>query len=275
MNNPTPLALEWAEGRFASGWRPSKLLSRENVKLKKSLKRDWKGLGLSLAPAATSGYDMCASKSPECENFCIFQAGRGLPYLVNSSGLQMNWAGRIFRTLWFMRDRDSFMEKLVREIANNQDAAIRLNVFSDWIWERQKVTVSDEIASRYGIVAGEYKNLMEVFPETQFYDYTKHYKRMARPRPSNYHLTFSLTEVNAHQARTVLDAGFNVAAVMRDPTGTLFGYDVIDGDEHDLRFLDPNPVVIGLHPKGALTKEESPFVYSSDQDCAAAKQLAA
>jgi hypothetical protein len=120
--------------------------------------------------------------------------------------------------------------------------AIRLNVFSDWQWERQ------------------FPWLFETFPEVQFYDYTKHYRRMFRPRPANYHLTFSLHEANRHLAPSVLEAGMNVAVVTPDPRGSLFGRPVIDGDTHDLRFLDPAPVVVGLRPKGTLRRATSQFV---------------
>jgi hypothetical protein len=220
------LARQEAEARFEAGWRPQKLLAAENVKLRKAEKFNWRGLGLSLAPADVSGHEVCASRSPNCTQHCIFSSGHGFRHQV-----QM---GRIFRTIWFFRDRKGFMTKLLGEIQRNQDAAIRLNVFSDIQWERQ------------------FPEIMGDFPETQFYDYTKHFKRMFRGRPSNYHLTFSLHEKNEHQAREVLDAGMNVAAVTDQREGKLFGYPVIDGDEHDLRFLDPSPVVVGLKAKGSL-----------------------
>ena len=54
--------------------------------------------------------------------------------------------------------------------------------------------------------------------------------------------------------------GYNVAAVMDEMPDRFLGHRVIDGDEHDLRFLDPNPVVVRLKPKGALARSGSPFV---------------
>lgn len=221
-------ARQLAEDRFRAGWRPQNLLGSENVKLKKAAKMNWRGLGLSLAPANYSGYEVCASRTPQCTKHCIFTAGRGR--------FPKTMVGRIFRTIWFFRDRAGFMDRLYREVDRNRDAAIRLNVFSDWMWERQ------------------FPDLFATFPDVQFYDYTKHFNRMFRTRPDNYHLTFSLTESNAPQSQQVLAAGMNVAAVLRDMNGTLFGHPIIDGDEHDLRFLDPTGVVVGLHPKGSLKK---------------------
>jgi len=235
-----------AEARFVAGWRPQKLLSNENVKLRKSSKKNWKGLGLSLAPADISGWEVCASRSPECTKHCIFTSGRGAEHFVRRDGSNPIWMGRIFRTIWFFRARDEFMAQLRKEISRNQDAAIRLNVFSDWQWERQ------------------FPEIFRDFPDTQFYDYTKHHKRMFRDRPSNYHLTFSLHENNEHYAREVLRAGMNVAAITDEIGGSLFGFPVIDGDDHDLRFLDPSPCVVGLRAKGSLKKDpDKEMVYAT------------
>ena len=159
------------------------------------------------------------------------------------------------------RDRDAFLTRLYKDVALNRDAAIRLNVFSEWIWERQSITVTPELAARYGTASGKFKNIMEVFPQTQFYDYTKHFARMSRNRPGNYHLTFSLTEVNEVQARVVLSKGMNVAAVVSSKQGFLLDHPIIDGDFNDLRFLDPVGMIVGLNPKGSLRKVKSEFVH--------------
>jgi hypothetical protein len=218
-------ALADAQTRFDSGFRPKKLLA-DNSKLAKAEKFGLRNLGLSLAPSDVSGHEVCASRSPQCSEHCIFTSGRGI--------FHTTMVARILKTLWFFQQRQSFMTQLKKEIRANQDASIRLNVFSDIMWERM------------------FPEVFETFPETQFYDYTKHYKRMFKKRPENYHLTFSLHETNAHQARSVLDAGMNVAAITNEPNGTLFGYPVIDGDDHDLRFLDPNASIAGLRAKGSL-----------------------
>lgn len=248
-----------AEERFTSGWRPAKLLTGGNTKLEKSERT----VGLSLAPANTSGYEVCASRSPECSKHCIHTSGMGSPNF-HAPELPCNpvWVGRVIKTMWFFRERQSFMEKLYKDVANNRGASIRLNVFSDWIWERQMIEVSPELAARYGTLAGRFASVIDVFPDTQFYDYTKHAARMFRSRPKNYHLTFSLTENNSEQASRVLQAGMNVAAVVTRKEGYLFGYPVIDGDINDQRYLDPKASVVGLSPKGSLvTNQSSEFIY--------------
>lgn len=238
-----------AEARFEAGWRPSNLLGKENPKIRKAEKKNWKGLGLSMAPANVSGFEVCASRSPECTKHCIFTSGRGAPNFTRKDGSHPIWGGRIFRTIWYFRARDEFKAQLHKEISRNQDAAIRLNVYSDIMWEK----AFPEIATD--------------FPDTQFYDYTKHFNRMFRDRPDNYHLTFSLHENNQSQAKEVLQAGMNVAAVTDQIGGSLFGFPVIDGDDHDLRFLDPSPCVVGLWPKGSLKSDlNKEMVYETDEE---------
>ena len=249
-----------AEEKYARGWRPPRLLSKANTKLAKADRN----VGLSLAPADLSGFQVCASSSVECRKHCIHTSGLASPNL-HALADQCNpvWISRILKTLWFFRERDLFMGRLFKDVALNRDSAIRLNVFSDWMWERQSLIVTPELAAHYGTAAGRFRNIMEVFPQTQFYDYTKHFARMSRDRPENYHLTFSLTEVNEVQARGILGQGMNVAAVVSSKEGFLLDHPIIDGDINDLRFLDPQGVIVGLKPKGSLRKAKSEFVYET------------
>jgi len=59
----------------------------------------------------------------------------------------------------------------------------------------------------------------------------------------------------------ILGQGGNVAIVFRgELPKTWNGFDVIDGDESDLRFLDKKGVVVGLVEKGLAKKDKSGFV---------------
>ena len=79
--------------------------------------------------------------------------------------------------------------------------------------------------------------------------------------PSNYHLTFSCSEHNEKISQLVLSMGGNVAVVFRDQLPeTWSGYQVVNGDESDLRFLDKKGVVVGLIEKGLAKKDETGFV---------------
>jgi hypothetical protein len=75
--------------------------------------------------------------------------------------------------------------------------------------------------------------------------------------PPNYYLTFSRSELNEAECLQVLRAGGNVACVFETMPETWQGYRVIDGDNHDLRHLDPRGVVVGLSPKGRKAKRDA------------------
>ena len=197
---------------------------------------------LNFAPAKISGYEVCASKSKGCEGACLHEAG-------NPVHMPQKTLGRVNRTLFYFKERAKFLSMMTREIRNheinckkkNLKPVVRLNTTSDIMWENHKI--------------------FELFPNVQFYDYTKHFKRMIN------HLTFSRNEANDFQTTQVLKAGGNVAVVFRNKLpATYKGFKVIDGDLHDLRFLDDKNVVVGLkekltlNSKGKLDRDNSGFV---------------
>jgi hypothetical protein len=79
--------------------------------------------------------------------------------------------------------------------------------------------------------------------------------------PSNYQLTFSRSESNEKLVDAILASGGNVAVVFRGSLPENWkGYRVVSGDESDLRFLDPQNVIVGLVEKGKAKKDSSGFV---------------
>lgn len=114
--------------------------------------------------------------------------------------------------------------------------------------------------------------LSKAFPLLMFSDYTKNYKRAlantidrSNGKSSNWHVSFSLSEGRESElhAYTILELGGNVAAPVAiaktDKIGTTGlsriqlmdkVFPVVDGDAHDLRFLDPPGSVAVLRPKG-------------------------
>lgn len=240
-----------ARAKFDAGYRPKKLLSKNNMKLAKGMKHGILSLGLSLAPARSSGYNMCPMASPECERFCLFATGHSSEYF-HSVKLEYNpiWEARIIKTMYFMEDRKAFMEQLRKEIKAavrkadhlKLQLAIRLNVFSDISWE----TIAPDIFLDN--------------PSVVFYDYTAIKKRILGELPKNYYLTFSLKEDNIADALQVLANGKNITAVVKEKTPTFHGFPTVDGDIHDVRFLDPDGHVVLLKPKGQLANSDSPFI---------------
>jgi len=182
----------------------------------------------------SKGINLCSHASAGCSSACLFKSGFGGMY----NSVQM---ARKNKTEWFLSNRNEFMLTLVKEISKavikHKDKAIltiRLNGTSDIRFE--KIKVQDN------------KNIFELFPDVQFYDYTKNPKRF-NELPSNYHLTFSRSETNDIDAMKLLKQGYNVAMVFNKVPTEYNGYKVIVGDETDLRFLDERGVIVGLKYK--------------------------
>jgi hypothetical protein len=224
-----------------------KLLGIANTKTMKGEAYGYLTFIMHLAPSNLSGYQVCPMASPGCATACLNLSGMG-----RFSNVQ---AARIAKSKWFFEDRGAFMAQLVKEIeAGVKKAAkaglkavFRLNGTSDIRWE----TVAVHHAGAW------HTNVMTAFPLVQFYDYTKIANR--RDIPSNYHLTFSRSEVNEMQALSVISMGTNVAVVFDEIPASWHGWKVIDGTETDLRFLDEARVVVGLKANGKAKKDATGF----------------
>lgn len=234
-----------------------KLLTVGNPKLMKGEKKGYLSFVLHLAPADVSGKEVCPKRTAGCTAACLNTAGRGGIFKKGESTNIIQQA-RIRRTKMFFELRDVFMFELVRDIKNaiktsekkGLTPVFRLNGTSDLSWEKYTV-------KRDGV---EYTNIFEAFPEVQFYDYTKVLGRKVTGI-SNYHLTFSKADGNDMDARLAASAGMNVAVVFKkELPATFFGKPVVNGDETDLRFLDPRGVIVGLKAKGKAKKDTTGFV---------------
>lgn len=245
--------LEVSQGEF--GITPASLMTI-NPKLKKSEGYGWLDLGLMLAPNVMAGLgDLCPFRSKGCTALCLNDSGQGEQFKGTGRGI-VQQAFRKRRTLFFYNNRDAFMSTLDRSLANTQTQifqrerdmriCVRMNVLSDIPWESIKYP------------GGDGRSVMEMYPNIPFYDYTKNTSRMYNflknkdQWPSNYHLTFSWSEINAAFCFWVLDNGGNIALPFDTPAnkdGTpadkwkklpyyFAGYKVIDADMTDLRFLD-------------------------------------
>jgi len=231
--------------RFEAGERRP-LLTKKNAKTDKSVKYGYLTAILHLSPAnMISKKTLCPFASEGCKAACLNTAGRGQLHMMQD-GVHRVQDARALRTIWYERDRTSFMVQLEKEIAKfityakgkGLKPAIRLNGTSDILWERT------------GIISK--------FPKVQFYDYTKIPNR--KDLPNNYHLTFSAVEDNDVYSQQTLDAGTNVAAVFDELPDSWLGYPVLDGDKSDLRFLDAKNHVVGLIAKGSAKGDTSGFV---------------
>ena len=223
-----------------------KLLSTANPKIQKGTKMGYLSFILHLAPADLSGRETCPKRTAGCTAACLNTAGRGGMF-KKGENTNMIQKARIRKTQYFFEARDYFMQDLYNDItkaikfAEKQGLTpvFRLNGTSDLSWE--KYTIND-------------KNIFELFPTVQFYDYTKVLGRKVK-QYANYHLTFSKADGNDSDVAEALLQGMSVVAVYdKIPEG------VPSADETDLRFLDPKGVMLGLKAKGRAKKDYSGFV---------------
>lgn len=216
-----------------------------NAKTRKGQAKGYMTGILYLAPSDISGKNLCPHASEGCKAACLFTAGRGAMSPIRNA--------RLKKTMAFLSDRKAFANSLKVEIAklvkkaskNGMTPCVRLNGTSDLPWHK-------------------IEDIMQSFPDVQFYDYTPNLFRMLEftsgKLPSNYHLTFSRKEDNDQSVDSVLKAGGNVAVVFKTIPKSWKGFPVVDGDETDLRFLDGKNVVVGLKAKGKAKKDTSGFV---------------
>jgi len=167
---------------------------------------------------------------------------------------------RITRTMLWFRFRDQFKIKMQREIRALVRKAKRMNLVP--------------VVRPNGTTDFNFESLWpELFTtnlDVTFYDYTKNANRDVSHIP-NYSLSFSVSETNLNTAKTELQRGLNVVIVLRlkrnEPKPDyVLGYPTIDGDIHDLRFLDDNtkPHVVCLFAKGHAYNDKTGFVYDLD-----------
>jgi hypothetical protein len=238
-----------------------KLLSTGNPKTLKGQSVGYLTFILHLAPADLSGHNTCPKATVGCTSACLNTAGRGGMFKKGET-TNMIQKARIRKTKMFFEDRITFMNLLVKDIQLGIKQAakkglipvFRLNGTSDLSWEKYEVLVNEQ----------SYTNIFMAFPEIQFYDYTKVLGRKVK-NILNYHLTFSEADGNALDTLNAIRAGMNVATVFGLKKGSPMpefwnGLSVFNGDESDLRFLDPQNVVIGLYAKGKAKKDTSGFV---------------
>lgn len=191
---------------------------------------------------SSSIMNLCSYASPECSYTCLgHTAGR----------LRMKNAqkAQIRRTKLLHDNRAEFLTTIQKDIEavirkakrEGLKPCFRMNGTSDLPWLDQYFA--------------------NMYPDIQYYSYTK------IPRPwerqlKNYDITFSFSENNYNDCIEALEHGINVTVVFNTKKkdklpSTWHGFEVIDGDETDLRFLDKKGktgIIIGLHAKGLARK---------------------
>ena len=232
--------------------KPADMLQVDSsAKTIKGNKYGFKTAILYLSSANSSGTNVCANAvAADCIKACLGPgAGRGKMKCVQMS--------RLRKTLYVLQFRDEAVAQIKREIAVLEKRAIkqgfvllvRLNGTSDLRWEN------------YGI--------MQAFPNVQFYDYTKLPNR--KNVPANYDLTFSYSGVATFQdaVKAARKAEMRMAVVFRSRNvvndllafnATFHDLPIVDGDDTDIRHIDPKASAVALYAKGDAKHDYSGFV---------------
>jgi hypothetical protein len=174
------------------------------------------------------------AKLAGCFEGCLKSAGRGAFNSVQKA--------RESKTQFFYNNEAAFMLSLVRP-----------NGTSDIAFEN--------------IIVHDGKTIFQLFPDVQFYDYTKHPSRKLDGKTAgNYDLTYSFSAItpkpisikgltNPNNSRTAV-----VFQKQSDIPNNFRGWPVIDGDNSDVRHIEPKSVVVALYAKGKAKKDNGGFV---------------
>ena len=226
---------------------------------------------LYLAPWNMSGYQVCPG-GLHCHKFCLNGSGHNKSDILYNGfeNSRINNA-RIKRTKLFYENKKLFMMLLIHEITktkryaekHDMEFSVRLNGTSD---------LSPEAFVYNG------KNILEIFPDVIFYDYTKVPNRLKLiDKYDNYHLTFSYDGYNWDSCKIALEHGINVAVVFANQEMLpmkFAGYPVCDGNLWDMRYLDPTKHIVGLHyhttaanyVNGKYVEPDNDFVISDENE---------
>ena len=230
---------------------PDKLLGIDtNAKTIKGVKYNIETAILYLSPGTKSGCNLCPmSRIAMCEEPCLDEAGRGAMGTVQMS--------RLRKTLYMLQYPELFYAQLKREIekhcihAVKKDfiPAIRLNGTSDWRWENYIWDFMVDMHTTYG---------------AKFYDYAK-LVNCSIHDADVYDLTFSYSGVKEYKffVSKALEQRLRMAVVFRtreNIPSEFMGMECVDGDDSDVRFIEPHGVVVALYAKGKAKKDTSGFV---------------
>ncbi|NQY24724.1 MAG: hypothetical protein COA66_04670 [Arcobacter sp.] len=195
-----------------------------------------------------SKVNLCKKATNGCATSCIYHQG-----IFKTSDFEKNKIkqARFKRTFKFLLQREAFFAQLCKEIAamirrakrKGLHPSIQLNGTSDILWEKEAFSYKEE----------EYKNMMELFPEVTFFDYTKYdIKKSRKKLPSNYHLTYSragkqkgILVDNWEYLNGLLKDNIDVAIIFSKKMKSKIleesfhnGIKVIDGDIYNYRAYD-------------------------------------
>jgi hypothetical protein len=232
-----------------------KLLGTASTKTVKGEKLGYMTAILYLTP----NDDICAlAKLAGCMEGCLYTSGRGAFNSVQKA--------RQAKTDFWYSNRRAFLLSLCADIwtlkwsekAREFKLLVRLNGTSDIPWENYTIPLPN----------GTNETIFQIFSDTQFYDYTKHPSRNLQGKIGcdNYDLTYSFSSITPKpiSIKGLTNPNNSRVAVVfqkREEIPSNFrNWQVIDGDDTDIRHIEPKQVVVALYAKGKAKKDQTGFV---------------
>jgi hypothetical protein len=193
-----------------------------------------------------------------CFEPCLKNAGRGA---FNSTQ-----RARAAKTAFFYDNQRAFMLSLCADIWAHQRRAERLGLIP-----LVRPNGTSDIAFENIQIDG--RTIFQMFPDITFYDYTKHPSRKLQGKTAgNYDLTYSFSALTP---KTISIKGLSNTANQRtavvfqnraDIPSEFRGWPVVDGDDTDVRHIEPSGVVVALYAKGKAKRDTGGFVQIKGRD---------
>lgn len=239
----------------------------QSAKLRHSYYHQVSTYGIYLAPSTLSGFNVCPN-SDYCKENCLNESGHNKVELLakrakaqetgeDFSDSDINLA-RILKTRLFFANREVFMRLAVHEINNAMKRAKTIGHFFS-----VRLNCTSDISPTAFTLDG--KNILQIFPNVSFYDYTKVPKRLELlSKYPNYDLTWSIdgSEENREIGLEFLERGGRVAVVYgtEKMPKSWYGYATEDGDRSDYRPQDINQVCMLKFKVTASNYENGKFL---------------
>jgi len=230
---------------------PSKLFNKDkNPKTIKGQKYGVLTFILYMSSHKESGVNLCAMADiAGCVDDCLKNQGRG-----QMTSTQMS---RLRKTLFYLQYFEEFMAMVKKELSlglayaerHGYKLAVRMNGTTDIRWELRIWNYMVEMY-RKGL---------------QWYDYTKIPNRLV-PCSKVYDLTFSYSGKKEYlpYLDKAIKLGMRIAFVVRYANlipKTFMGMEVLIGDDHDIRYIEPQGTAIALTAKGSAVHNTNGFVW--------------
>lgn len=198
------------------------------------------------------------AKLAGCFDGCLKSAGRGAFNSVQ--------AARAAKTEFFRQNIRAFMLSMCADIWAHQRRAERLGLIP-----LVRPNGTSDIPFENIQIDGQ--TIFQIFADVQFYDYTKHpLRKLEGKTAGNYDLTYSFSALTP---KTISIKGLSNTANQRtavvflnrsDIPSEFRGWPVVDGDDTDVRHIEPRSVVVALYAKGKAKADTSGFVQIKGRD---------